>query len=47
MNNNEYKEFSISKEGIELFKTIKNYQLNNFNLKEIYEKGMLQSTRNE
>ena len=47
MNNNEYKEFSISKEGIELLKTIKNYQLNNFNLKEIYEKGMLQSTRNE
>lgn len=47
MENKEYKEFSISKEGIALFENIKKYQLNNFNLKEIYEKGMLQSTRIE
>jgi len=41
------KEFSISKEGVDLLENIRKYKLNNFNLKEIYEKGKLKSTREE
>lgn len=41
------KEFSISKEGVDLLENIRIYKLNNFNLKEIYEKGKLKSTREE
>ena len=47
MEKNEYKEFNISKKGLTLLNNIQKLRLNNFNLKEIYEKGMLQSTRNE
>ena len=47
MDENEYKEYNISKEALTLLNNLKKLKLNNFNLKEIYEKGMLQSTRNE
>ena len=44
---NGIKEYSISKEGNDLLENIKKYKLNTFNLKEIYEKGKLESTREE
>ena len=47
MEENDYKEFQISNEALTQLNNIQKLKLNNFNLKEIYEKGMLQSIRNE
>ena len=47
MDENEYKEYQISNDALTLLNNIQKLKLNNFNLKEIYEKGMLQSIRND